>query len=73
MYVKEVCFAILFIGNHDRDCVGKCFILQRKKVGDVGMKEKELKLILEGISTVATMLKLIIQHRGQVRKEKKDV
>ena len=30
------------------------------------MNEKELKLVLTGVTVVTTMLKLIIQHRGQV-------
>lgn len=37
------------------------------------MNEKELKLVLTGVTVVTTMLKLIIQHRGQVQKGKKYV
>lgn len=33
------------------------------------MKEKDIKAVITGVTVVATMLKLIIQHRGQVRKE----
>ena len=34
------------------------------------MSEKELKQVLAGITIVTTMLKLVIQHRGQVQKGK---
>ena len=37
------------------------------------MNEKELKLVLTGVTVVTTMLKLIIQHRGQAQKGKKYV
>lgn len=37
------------------------------------MKEKDLKLVLTGITVVTTMLKLIIQHRGQSQKGKRNV
>lgn len=37
------------------------------------MKEKDIKLFIGGITVVATMLKLVIQHRGQVRRERKHV
>ena len=37
------------------------------------MSEKELKQVLAGSAIVTTMLKLVIQHRGQVQKGKKDV
>ena len=37
------------------------------------MSEKELKQVLADITIVTTMLKLVIQHRGQVQKGKKDV
>ncbi len=32
------------------------------------MKEKDLKMIITGVTVVTTMLKIIIQHRGQNRK-----
>ncbi len=37
------------------------------------MKEKDLKLVLAGVTVVTTMLKIIIQHRGQMRKGKNHV
>lgn len=37
------------------------------------MKEKELKLVLAGVTVVTTMLKIIIQHRGQMQKGKNHV
>lgn len=37
------------------------------------MSEKELKQVLAGITIVTTMLKLVIQHRGQVQKGKRQV
>ena len=42
-------------------------------VGGAEVSEKELKQVLAGITIVTTMLKLVIQHRGQVQKGKKDV
>ena len=35
--------------------------------------EEIVKQVLAGITIVTTMLKLVIQHRGQVKKGKKDV
>lgn len=32
------------------------------------LKERNIKLVLDGIALVTTMLKVIIQHRGQIRK-----
>lgn len=32
------------------------------------MKEKDIKMVLAGVTVVTTMLKIIIQHRGQNRK-----
>lgn len=32
------------------------------------LKERNIKLVLDGITLVTTMLKVIIQHRGQIRK-----
>ena len=36
-----------------------------------GIKMSEVKKVLEGITVVISALKIITQHRGQVRKEKK--
>jgi hypothetical protein len=32
------------------------------------VKEKDIKMIVAGVTVVTTMLKIIIQHRGQSRK-----
>lgn len=37
------------------------------------MKDNKTKLMMEGISLVVCMMKVIVQHRGQVRKGKADV
>lgn len=37
------------------------------------MEEKDVKTVLSGITMVVTILKLIIQHRGQVRRGNKSV
>lgn len=39
-------------------------------MGGAEVSEKELKQVLAGITIVTTMLKLVIQHRGQVQKGK---
>lgn len=36
------------------------------------MSEKTMKMVVEGITLVITMMKLVVQHRGQVRKGRSD-
>lgn len=54
-------------------CIAECIIYKYYGVGGAEVSEKELKQVLAGITIVTTMLKLVIQHRGQVQKGKKDV
>ena len=53
--------------------MAECAIYKYHGVGGAEVSEKELKQVLAGITIVTTMLKLVIQHRGQVQKGKKDV
>ena len=66
-------YAVLFVGNSNRNCIAECTIYKYHGVGGAEVSEKELKQVLAGITIVTTMLKLVIQHRGQVQKGKKDV
>ena len=61
------------MGNSNRNYSAECTIYKYHGVGGAEVNEKELKQVLAGITIVTTMLKLVIQHRGQVQKGKKDV
>lgn len=37
------------------------------------MNETTMKRVIEGVTLVTTMMKLVVQHRGQTRKGKCDV
>lgn len=66
-------YAVLFVGNSNRGYIAKWVICKHKNLGGAGVKEKDLKLVLAGVTVVTTMLKIIIQHRGQMRKGKNHV
>lgn len=72
-FFQEETYAVLFVGNSNRNCIAECTIYKYHGVGGAEVSEKELKQVLAGITIVTTMLKLVIQHRGQVQKGKKDV
>lgn len=38
--------------------------------GDKPMSDKKVKVVISGITMVVTILKLVIQHRGQIKRGK---
>lgn len=57
------------------NCIDKCSVLKCVLLGKVSerMNEKQIKLVIAGVTSVVGLFKVIVQHRGQVKKEKKYV
>lgn len=75
IFYKEVLHAFIYSWNRYWNCIDKCSVLKCALLGKVSerMNEKQIKLVIAGVTSVVGLFKVIVQHRGQVKKEKKYV